>query len=462
MIEVAKPQLACHVAKYLNPADVFSLRRVSKRWKEIFTQKDILFYCARIISPKPCLGLSAVHLEDIIKRQGRLEIGQPVTTATVKDLSWDPRNWEPGAMFTSYDVCNGKLAYISLDQTDLVICLNLWTGEKEVFTIEDPLIRSYSSIHLSTQLLAVRLSNGRWHIWDLLTKEHKLFTEDQIAHYFCVSECNVFLQTAAGLVQFCFRQNRVHHFGIHNDCLGIRYQGCEKVYVLTLERTDGTRPSESINTPEELKTCQLVVWSRESQFTASTELQRHDLSSFLPDLPLRWELSLRLSNSFRNQLAGCIFEDWSEQEILYFSLSESGLITTHRFFYRNDRNEGFAHEPIHISQGVMYVRRSPRYAHWPQGGQVTFASGSMMSSMPPRTVGYDLKIRPLPKCGCGFYHQDLDVCDMKGDDQFLVLSKSNGVCIWGLSDMWRPSNALSEAGIQFECESSVFIYDSME
>lgn len=47
---------------------------------------------------------------------------------------------------------------------------------------------------------------------------------------------------------------------------------------------------------------------------------------------------------------------------------------------------------------------------------------------------------------------------MKGDDQFLVVTKSDGVYIWGLDDAWRPSDALSEAGIEFECESSVFGY----
>ena len=68
--------------------------QVSKRWKEIFTQKDILFYCARTISPKPCFGLPPAQLEGIIKRQARLEIGQPVITATLKDLSWSPQDRE--------------------------------------------------------------------------------------------------------------------------------------------------------------------------------------------------------------------------------------------------------------------------------------------------------------------------------------------------------------------------------
>lgn len=169
--------------------------------------------------------------------------------------------------------------------------------------------------------------------------------------------------------------------------------------MFTLEKTDGTRPSDWIGTPEELELYQLVVRSRESQSTASTELQRHDLSSFLPDLPL--EISPRSSRSFRNQLAGCIFDNGLEQEVLYFSLNECGLITTHRFLYRNDQNHEVTHDPIHISHGVMYIRRSPREAD-PPAGQVTFASGSMMASMPPRTVGYDLKIRPLAKCDCGF------------------------------------------------------------
>ena len=282
-----------------------------------------------------------------------------------------------------------------------------------------------------------------------------MFTEDQRAFSSWVSECDLFLLTRKGLFQFCFRQNRVHNFGINKDCLVIRSQGCEKVFVLTLEKTDGTRLFDWIGTPEELKLCQLVVRSRESQSTASTEVRRHDLSSFLPDLPL--DISPRLSRSFRNQLAGCIFDNGLEQEILYFSLNECGLITTHRFLYRNDRNDEVTHDPIHISHGVMYIRRSPREAD-PPAGQVTFASGSMMASMPPRTVGYGLKIRPLPKCDCGFYHQDLDICDMKGDDQFLVVTNSDGVYIWGLDDAWRPSEALSEAGIEVECESSVFGY----
>lgn len=134
--------------------------QVSKRWKDLFTQKDILFYCARIISPKPCFGLPPAQLEGIIKRQARFEIGQPVITATLKDLSWSPQDREDEAIFSYYDVCNGKLAYLQHDTTYSVLCVNLWTGEREVFTIEESQRASRLTIHLSAQLLAVRLVNG--------------------------------------------------------------------------------------------------------------------------------------------------------------------------------------------------------------------------------------------------------------------------------------------------------------
>lgn len=261
----------------------------------------------------------------------------------------------------------------------------------------------------------------------------------------------MFFQDSTALIRYCFRSSRVHEFNIVRDTLAIRPQGCEKVYMLTLEKTDGTMPSMFIENLKELKQSQLVVKLLGSHSTGSTELQRHDLASLLPPLPRRFSLSWSHSNSFSGQTASSFHDHRSKQQIS-FSLSECGLITTHRILSQNDMID---ESPIYVSQGMMYIRRSPDGAPSKWGGQISVASGSMISSMPPRTAGYDLKPSP-PKCSRGFGRPGFnfvnDVCYIKGDDQFLVLTMSDGVRIWGFDEAWRPSDALSEAGLVFQTD----------
>lgn len=246
----------------------------------------------------------------------------------------------------------------------------------------------------------------------------------------------MYYETDTGLFRFCFRQNHHHNFGIHCRSLAMRSQGCEKVHILTLETKNGQKVASSISIDgqEEMKNYELVVRSYESHSTESTGLQRYDLSSLLPRLPYKFVLCLKSSDSFRGQTS-CLFTEELLHLGVFFSLSECGLIISHRI---NDWDKHFDFDPIHISQNLMYITRSflpdlDRYDE--HDSRVFVTSGSMASSMPSQTVGYDLEYSPAR-----YYHErrlEKRIYGTRGDDQFIVLDMDDGFLVWRFDEAQR-------------------------
>lgn len=138
---------------------------MSKDWKAILSQIDVLSCQASLVSEKPCFGRSQSHVEGVLKKQWRLECGQPATVSKLVGLrdndsevgDFDDTNSEVGP----FDVCNGIIAVARSYDTCSVLCENLKTGKRDGFRIENlQELTSIDEIQLSNQLLAVSLLDG--------------------------------------------------------------------------------------------------------------------------------------------------------------------------------------------------------------------------------------------------------------------------------------------------------------
>ncbi|KAL4965374.1 F-box domain protein [Aspergillus stella-maris] len=155
-------EIAVEIVQYLDLAELYALRRVSRRWHEILSSKA----ACSVLYRKYTGCILGDDFENTFarfsKRRLRLEQGKPSASLQVdfSELSWEEQR--------TLDSMNGRYVWLTDNDTALVV----WTpgtGKKQRFCTEHR--RQTLGFCLTSYLVAAITMRGYCHAWDLQTEE---------------------------------------------------------------------------------------------------------------------------------------------------------------------------------------------------------------------------------------------------------------------------------------------------
>ncbi|KAJ5348298.1 uncharacterized protein N7506_001551 [Penicillium brevicompactum] len=412
-------ELAGRVAQHLDPTDLFILRRVSRRWNTILSQRYVLssFIHARI---RPLQRTMPVQdLEDIIQTRWRLETGNPLAERRFPIST--------PFQFSESKYCSGWLAFFPEDLTDRnqqVACVEIQTGVVKYFTTDNR-VELYD-IQLTDLLVSAVTSNGYCYVWNY-------------RHHFS-NACNIVFEyeSTSTVVFFCFTSGRARTIDVGAKILALNpakssESHCSTFTILTIERKDGQNITSFDISQEERGEYQLQVRVNQGESTMAEcpVSQTQGLLSLLSpwieshgDQLHTGSIVASGSKVFSGQRSSYLRFNGL---VIHFSLGHSAGITMH-FVPR------IPHElpSIHISHGLMYlIRRRFRDCL-----EIFIASGLMISDMPSGITAYDLTTRPANMVGKDRRY----ICEVQGDDSYILLNTDYGVRVWSFGELLLDSS----------------------
>ncbi|KAJ5329132.1 hypothetical protein N7452_009522 [Penicillium brevicompactum] len=412
-------ELAGRVAQHLDPTDLFILRRVSKRWNTILSQRYVLssFINARI---RPLQRTMPVQdLEDIIQTRWRLETGNPLAERRFPIST--------PFQFSESKYCSGWLAFFPEDLTDRnqqVACVEIQTGVVKYFTTDNRV--ELNDIQLTDLLVSVVTSNGYCYVWNY-------------RHHFS-NACNIVFEyeSTSTVVFFCFTSGRARTIDVGAKILALNpakssESHCSTFTILTIERKDGQNITSIDISQEERGDYQLQVRVNQGESTMAEcpVSQTQGLLSLLS--PWIESHGDQLHTGYIVASGSEVFSGQRSSYlrfnglVIHFSLGHSAGITMHFV-------PSISHErpSIHISHGLMYLIRR----RFKDCLEIFIASGLMISDMPSGITAYDLTNRPANMVGKDRWY----ICDVQGDDSYILLNTDYGVRVWSFGELLIDSS----------------------
>ncbi|KAL4937393.1 hypothetical protein BDV06DRAFT_202981 [Aspergillus oleicola] len=200
-------ELAVEIVLHLDLADLYVLRRVSKRWREVLSSRPACNVLYRLYTGCTLDDNYESTLARFSKRRLRLEQGKPLASLRIdfSDLSDNE--------LSGLDCINGRYVWVADDGTTLVV-YSPETGRKQRFCAENrELVCHY---RLSDRMVAMTTMRGYCHAWDLETEETHAFRLPNIdVSLFVVSGFSIvvyFPKLEGGLIMhFNLESTRTHN-----------------------------------------------------------------------------------------------------------------------------------------------------------------------------------------------------------------------------------------------------------